>query len=152
MLLFDCDGFKAVNDTLGHGAGDDLLQAVAGLVRARVRATDVCARIGGDEFAVFLPEVGEDDAVVVARALRNAVRGHRVEGGSGITISIGIACVRPGFVDVEQLIRAADEAMYEAKRAGGDRWATWPIGGGSGRAAGDAVARGGATESSSADP
>jgi diguanylate cyclase (GGDEF)-like protein len=152
LLLFDCDGFKAVNDTLGHRAGDDLLQAVAGLVRGRVRATDVCARIGGDEFAIFLPEVGEDDAVVVARAIRDAVRGHQVDGGRGVTISIGIACVRPGFLDVEQLIRAADEAMYEAKRAGGDRWSTRSVGRGGGRAAGDVVARGGAADPSTADP
>ena len=151
LLLFDCDGFKAVNDTLGHRAGDDLLEAVARLVRGRVRATDVCARVGGDEFAIFLPEVGEDDAVVVARAIADAVRAHRVEGGRGITISLGIACVRPGFLDVEELVRAADEAMYDAKRAGGDRTSTRSLGGGSGRASGGAVARDGATDPSTVD-
>jgi diguanylate cyclase (GGDEF)-like protein len=151
LLLFDCDGFKAVNDTLGHRAGDDLLEAVARLVRGRVRATDVCARIGGDEFAIFLPEVDEDDAVVVARAIADAVRGHRVEGGPGITISVGIACVRPGFLDVEELVRAADEAMYEAKRAGGDRSSTRSLVGGSSRASEDAVARDGATDPSKVD-
>jgi diguanylate cyclase (GGDEF)-like protein len=140
-----------VNDTLGRRAGDDLLEAVARLVRGRVHATDVCARIGGDEFAIFLPEADENDAVVVARAIADAVRGHRVEGGRGITISVGIACVRPGFLDVEELVRAADEAMYEAKRAGGDRSSTRSLGGGSGRASGDAVARDGATDPSTVD-
>jgi diguanylate cyclase (GGDEF)-like protein len=125
-LMIDLDSFKSYNDTLGHGAGDELIRQVARALSARLRKSDVLARLGGDEFAVLLPTADEDGARQVAAELLSCVRGDdpAQDGGDhpGMTASIGIAL----FDDArglapEQVMVNADRAMYEAKQAGRDR-------------------------------
>jgi diguanylate cyclase (GGDEF)-like protein/PAS domain S-box-containing protein len=116
VLVLDLDGFKQVNDTLGHVAGDEVLVAVAGALRARVRATDNLARLGGDEFAVILPHVDAEAASSVADVLLQAIRDATP---AGVTASCGIALYgpdAPGATDA--LLAAADRAMYAAKQCG----------------------------------
>ncbi|WP_155858711.1 GGDEF domain-containing protein [Candidatus Blastococcus massiliensis] len=118
VCLVDLDGFKAVNDRAGHGAGDALLQSVASVLGTAVRETDTVARFGGDEFAV-LADVTEDfSSEMLAERLRTAVA--RVGLAVGVTASIGVAEVRAGYGSAD-LLHRADDAMYRAKAAGGDR-------------------------------
>ena len=121
VLFCDLDGFKAVNDSLGHRAGDELLVAVGHRLRSRLRGDDVVARLGGDEFAVLVHDTDRRSALAVADRLRSAftdafpVAGRRVH----VAVSIGVTLAAPGApVDVDALVREADVAMYEAKGAG----------------------------------
>ncbi len=123
LLYLDLDRFKVVNDTLGHAAGDALLQAVAARIRGEVRESDTVARIGGDEFAVILPDIaGREEAQTVARKIiaalappfRLASQGPIAEIGT----SIGIALYPADGLDADALVKAADAAMYGAKQAG----------------------------------
>jgi diguanylate cyclase (GGDEF)-like protein len=124
LLLFDIDGFKAVNDTLGHEAGDRLLEEIARRVGGRMRQSDTFARLGGDEFVVLM-ELAHDnsDAISVAEAVLSAIAEIDLYAVQGLRVSasIGIACsdtevARERIAD--ELLLAADRAMYEAKRAG----------------------------------
>jgi diguanylate cyclase (GGDEF)-like protein/PAS domain S-box-containing protein len=121
LLFLDLDRFKNVNDSLGHEAGDQLLLDVAGRVRACVRAGDVVARQGGDEFLVLLRELKRpEDAGRVARKIIDAV-GRPVQLGEAevqVGVSIGIALLSDASDTLEALLRAADTAMYAAKDAG----------------------------------
>src|SRR5882672_674518 len=128
LLLFDIDGFKAVNDTLGHEAGDRLLQEIAERVGRRVREADTFARVGGDEF-VILMEIAHDrsDAIPVAETVVAEVGEIEMFAGQGLRVgaSVGIACsgsiaARERVAD--ELMVQADRAMYEAKRAGKGRY------------------------------
>jgi diguanylate cyclase (GGDEF)-like protein len=124
VLLIDLDGFKSVNDELGHEAGDDLLRGFAQTLRATVSRTDTVGRLGGDEFAVVLPGVRDaDDAVAVVLRLIDAMRRPLPVQGQSIAAraSIGIALSRPGDTG-RDILHRADQAMYEAKR-GGTGWA-----------------------------
>ena len=124
-LVLDLDCFKLVNDTFGHAAGDRLLARVARVLRERLRATDVVARIGGDEFAILLPRVDAAGATAVARSLVETVRAEALTADAqGVTISIGVIVFDPRSPVVpEGVLAAADIAMYDAKAAGGDAWA-----------------------------
>ena len=124
LLFLDLDGFKAVNDTLGHAAGDDLLVAVAGRLARCVRDGDVVARLGGDEFAVLLTAATAADAARVADRLRAALTEPLAVGGRTVDAqaSIGGAVAEPGDT-VPVLLHRADTAMYDAKRRGGGRYA-----------------------------
>lgn len=121
LLFLDLDGFKAVNDTLGHDAGDELLKSVAARLRRLVRDSDTVARIGGDEFTVILPGIrGEPNAEKLAEKIIAAMAtdfhlGNR-EQGVRVGISIGIALYPADAGDLDALIKAADTAMYDAKR------------------------------------
>jgi diguanylate cyclase (GGDEF)-like protein len=119
FLLLDLDGFKEVNDSLGHSAGDDLLRQVGPRLRGALRGDDVLARLGGDEFAVLLPGTDGVEAQVIAERLRElllqpftvaAVRLH-------VGVSIGISTTPAPVTTVEELLHFADVAMYTAKRA-----------------------------------
>lgn len=124
LLLFDIDHFKQINDTYGHLAGDSVLRQLGALVRQRVRRDDVPSRTGGEEFAVILPEVGRDGALQVAEKLRAAVQSttFRFEGTTiPVTISIGVAEWAPEIADPQELVKLADERLYEAKRTGRNR-------------------------------
>ena len=113
VLVIDLDGFKQVNDTLGHAAGDELLRGVAGCMTGIARAADDAARLGGDEFALLLPLTGRAGAHVVARRLA----GELASLPHGVHASIGVATVEDAPVPtVAELLRWADTAMYEAKR------------------------------------
>jgi diguanylate cyclase (GGDEF)-like protein len=122
VLILDLDGFKQVNDTLGHDAGDQLLRIVAERLNETVRATDTVARFGGDEFAVLLDGADEALAVAVARralaalALPSAVAGRELQ----MAASIGVA-VHAGEGGGDDLVRDADVALYAAKDAGRGR-------------------------------
>jgi diguanylate cyclase (GGDEF)-like protein len=122
VLMLDLDNFKQVNDTLGHPAGDRVIAEIAEVLRARMRATDVVARLGGDEFAVALPRCDLDEAENLADAIATAIRLHTPPGEAAppITASIGIATFGPQSASYDAVLSAADNAMYEAKRAGRD--------------------------------
>ena len=119
VLYIDCDRFKAINDGLGHAAGDELLVAVAERLRDSVRAGDVIARLGGDEFAVLLSPVrGRDDALRLAEKIGEAIRRplHSTTFGPfGATVSIGVALCEDPCTGIDALLAAADGAMYRAK-------------------------------------
>jgi diguanylate cyclase (GGDEF)-like protein/PAS domain S-box-containing protein len=124
LLFLDIDNFKYLNDSLGHQAGDKLLIAIAGLLKERLRETDILARLGGDEFAIILPHADVSLAASVADQIRELVQYHAsVEGNypPGISVSIGIAMF-PGHGDTaETLLSYADLAMYRAKEEGRNR-------------------------------
>ncbi len=120
VLALDLDGFKDVNDAYGHAAGDELLRQIAQRMRHSLREGDVVARLGGDEFAVLQLSVSEREAAVrlAERLIAEVNMPYCIEGRSiGINVSVGIA-LAPECGDGEALLRAADEASYEAKRAG----------------------------------
>ncbi len=124
VLLIDFDGFKRLNDERGHLFGDAVLQQVADRLARLIRPDDLLARYAGDEFAVVLAEIDLGEAVEVAERLRRAVaREPFVHEGTAVslTISIGIAAYPDDGATPDELIRAADDAMYRAKRQGGNR-------------------------------
>jgi diguanylate cyclase (GGDEF)-like protein len=121
VLWIDLDGFKAVNDKLGHAAGDALLQQVAQRLKTRIRDSDTLARIGGDEFAVVMSDVQNSVAVaLVANALVASLNDpfNLPQGVAHISCSIGVALYPEQALTVETLIQCADMAMYTAKHAG----------------------------------
>lgn len=126
VMVIDVDRFKAINDTFGHAIGDETLARLAGLLRGRVRSTDVVGRLGGDEFSVLLPRANEEEAVAVANALCDEVRDRSVVADTGrsisVTISIGVGHFGDGVeLDPKRVLANADAALYEAKEAGRDR-------------------------------
>jgi diguanylate cyclase (GGDEF)-like protein len=124
VLMFDLDGFKKVNDTWGHAAGDQVLRQVGTRARACVRASDTVGRLGGDEFLALLPETTLDGAREVAEKLRTTLR-EPYDLGNGITAnvgaSVGIAVFPQHGTDAEDLQRAADGALYHSMREGKNR-------------------------------
>jgi diguanylate cyclase (GGDEF)-like protein len=127
MLFVDLDGFKGVNDTHGHDAGDELLRQVAGRISGLLRANDFVARIGGDEFVVVIASSGPRDANAIAQRILEAFRSPfqlpdatRV----AVTASIGVSHVAPG-VSASEALRQSDTAMYHAKRSGRDQVAEY---------------------------
>ena len=123
LLLFDIDEFKAVNDTAGHLTGDLVLQSVGATVRQMLRTSDLCCRIGGDEFRVVLPETPTQGAVIVAEKLREKVSRLRTDhsGLPGVSISVGYVTADRGEIDGLALVHKADRALYTAKREGRNR-------------------------------
>jgi diguanylate cyclase (GGDEF)-like protein len=121
LLFLDLDEFKAINDRLGHIAGDKLLVAIAALLRGRLRESDLLARLGGDEFAMILPYTRGDQALALAEQLVEAIRRHPFQAAGQpvpITATIGVALFPEDGLTVDQLLARADAAMYEAKRLG----------------------------------
>lgn len=123
VLLFDLDGFKSVNDTWGHAAGDRVLALVGERVRKCVRASDTVGRLGGDEFLAILPETSLEGASGVAQKLRDSLREpYALDGATAhLSTSVGVSFFPDHGNDPEQLQRAADAALYKAKREGKDR-------------------------------
>jgi diguanylate cyclase (GGDEF)-like protein/PAS domain S-box-containing protein len=119
LLFLDLDGFKQVNDTLGHDAGDELLRQVATRFTGCLRGGDVLARLGGDEFIVLLPGATNDDAAMVARRLQAGLTEPFLLAGGTVTVgaSVGVATSPAGQSTPEDLLREADKAMYQAKVA-----------------------------------
>lgn len=125
VVLADMNGFKQVNDTMGHHAGDQLLVAFGEALRRSALGSDLVARLGGDEFAVVLTDIdGADDASAVMRRIRTAMRGPVPIDGEPVSMraSFGVAVCEPGQLTPEQVIHRADAAMYQAKRTGNDSW------------------------------
>jgi len=126
VVMMDIDRFKVINDNHGHLAGDFVLEEVSRAIRSTVRNVDVAARYGGDEFAVVLPESDVKGAVILADRLRARVAQQRFEFGGldlSVRMSFGVAMHRKGESPTE-VVKAADEALYRAKREGGDRVST----------------------------
>jgi diguanylate cyclase (GGDEF)-like protein len=120
VLFCDVDGLKAVNDRHGHNAGDQLLATVAERIRGAIRATDMAARIGGDEFAVVMEEASLEDAAAIAERIRRSVSAAIILNGVEVTpgISVGGAVLSAGESTLDALLHEADMAMYAAKHAG----------------------------------
>lgn len=121
VVVFDVDRFKQINDNHGHAAGDAVLRALAVRARSVVRESDILGRIGGEEFAIVLPEADLTVALRVAERLRTAVAAMQVEteaGSISCTCSLGVAASATGDDDLETLLGQADRALLQAKRAG----------------------------------
>lgn len=128
VLMMDIDGFKSVNDQLGHGVGNELLKEVANLLRFAVRVGDAPFRFGGDEFVLLLSDADAQGAMVVGSRIQDiystmgqTLRGTAVE----ISLSIGIAVFPADGTTAEGLLERADEALYQAKRSGAGRIARY---------------------------
>ena len=124
LLFVDLDGFKRVNDELGHDRGDALIRAVAERIRSMTRASDVASRVGGDEFTIVIEEYQDEKGIEVFadRLLASLTRPIDLDGVEvSLGASIGVACFARDATGVAGLLRAADLAMYEAKAMGGNR-------------------------------
>lgn len=128
LLMLDVDHFKQFNDSYGHPAGDEVLRQVARVLNDTRRANDVVARYGGEEFAVILVDTAKFTAAKVAERVRERIAGHdyadaviKASKGTNISVSIGVATFPDDGIDAEGLVRAADTALYAAKRAGRNR-------------------------------
>ncbi|MGA8204497.1 MAG: GGDEF domain-containing protein [Woeseiaceae bacterium] len=122
LVMIDVDNFKVFNDRFGHMAGDRALSAVASILRHQFRPRDLLVRYGGDEFAVLLPEIDQAKALTIAERVRESVCGNTGNGNDSLVqipveISMGVAELAAEG-DLTSLLRAADEALYRAKRAG----------------------------------
>lgn len=124
-VYMDLDHFKSINDTLGHEAGDRVLEEFAALLKSHVRADDVVARIGGEEFVILLPALPPHRAMEIARRIRRVVSAYHfsaLPAGDHVTVSIGVATYNhDGLGDMQELLAAADEAAYESKTRGRNR-------------------------------
>ncbi|THB70887.1 MAG: diguanylate cyclase [Desulfovibrio sp.] len=126
LILLDVDRFKAINDTYGHDVGDKVLRRLAHLCGNNMRSIDVVGRIGGEEFAMLMPETALEQAKVVAERLRTSVANHEfsldldTKEVLGLTISLGVAELANGE-NLDDLLKAADHALYQAKKLGRDR-------------------------------
>jgi len=113
LLMLDIDNFKNYNDTQGHQAGDELLKAVAKVFKGSVRGVDIVSRYGGEEFVIILPQADKKAAQIIAERLRVQVGLY-----FPATVSIGIAALPDDASEAEQLIKKADDALYQAKKTG----------------------------------
>ncbi|WP_181049851.1 GGDEF domain-containing protein [Methylobacter tundripaludum] len=124
LILLDLDHFKQVNDSFGHPAGDVVLKAIAEALQKSLRANDLPSRLGGEEFAVLLPDTGLEEAGGLAERLRQTIEAMPIDVGKGqtinVTVSAGVARAIPSL-DKETAIDAADQALYRAKVAGRNR-------------------------------
>ena len=121
LVMVDADHFKRINDTAGHQAGDDVLKRIADEAKALLRSSDTVARLGGEEFVLMLPSTTTGEAMVVAERLRVAVERARIDTAVGqrkATISLGVASLGDANPTLQDLLAAADRALYDAKQAG----------------------------------
>lgn len=124
LVMLDLDHFKEVNDTYGHLAGDSVLKQLASTVRTRIRREDVFARYGGEEFALLLPEINLAGARQLAEKVRKLVERQRFEFDKQVipvTLSVGVSTLEPHHREPSELVRAADEHLFEAKSQGRNR-------------------------------
>ncbi len=124
LILLDVDHFKAVNDTHGHNVGDRALQALAQICLKTIRNVDVLARVGGEEFAVLLPETGLEQACLAAERIRRNLSRTVLKTKDTelrLTISLGVGTVTNETTDFGHLLRTVDAALYAAKRNGRNR-------------------------------
>ena len=121
VAMIDLDGFKEVNDSLGHAMGDLALRQVGHLLAAQARDTDIVARYGGDEFAWLMPGTSVDAALAVADRIRRLVQEMHLEMDLPISLSVGIASCPEDAASMSELIDFADAAMYQSKEAGGNQ-------------------------------
>ncbi len=128
LFYVDLDRFKVINDSAGHAAGDELLRQISIHLKNSLRDTDILARIGGDEFAIILPNCDKDSAVMVAMKIIDAIKSHRFSWEKklyDVGVSIGIAIFKPRSISYEMLMRHADIACYHAKNSGGNTYSIY---------------------------
>jgi diguanylate cyclase (GGDEF)-like protein len=125
LLMIDIDFFKKINDSYGHQAGDAVLQIIAHICQKTVRNVDIVGRLGGEEFAIFLPEAGRAQALDAAERLRLQIAEIEIEQKSGkairVTVSIGVVAVENTEASLAELLERADQALYAAKSTGRNR-------------------------------
>lgn len=127
-ITFDIDRFKTINDTYGHAAGDTVIKTVTDTATEALRQSDLLGRLGGEEFAIVLPDTDAAGAMAVAEKLRHAMAALKFPGSHPpmrVTASFGIATLDPGLDDLDSLLVKADEALYEAKGSGRNRCMAW---------------------------
>jgi diguanylate cyclase (GGDEF)-like protein len=117
MIMFDIDDFKNINDTYGHDTGDYILRSIVGEVKKQIRASDVICRIGGEEFAVILPETTLEHACIVAEKIRSAVAMQEYIGNERVTVSLGVEAFNEGYA-FSNFYKAVDTLLYKSKRNG----------------------------------
>lgn len=118
LVMLDIDCFKSINDNFGHTAGDEAIKSLAGILREEIRGIDTAARYGGEEFALVLPQATTENAFAVAERLRERIAATRITEVGFITSSFGVATFPLHAATREQLVEHADQALYDAKRAG----------------------------------
>ncbi|MCD5361278.1 diguanylate cyclase [Chromobacterium aquaticum] len=122
VLMMDLDHFKSINDRHGHAKGDEVIVHFAQSCRNVLRSTDICGRLGGEEFAAVLPDTKMEDALLAAERLRRAVAEARLPGGEAgplqYTVSIGVAVLRADESDIDEVLIRADRQLYQAKHSG----------------------------------
>jgi diguanylate cyclase (GGDEF)-like protein len=126
LLMLDLDNFKQINDQFGHAIGDEVLKNFASINQAPLRATDIFARLGGEEFAILLPNTSLDGAIEVANRILITIREQGIthtHGTLNYSVSIGIASLTPLETDYEPMLKRADAALYRAKALGRDQFA-----------------------------
>lgn len=130
--MLDIDHFKQVNDRLGHAGGDLLLQRLVTLCRSQLRGRDVLARMGGEEFAILLPDTELTEAAQIAERIRHLVASEAAlpnipcvdadrRPTAAVTVSLGCAMIIDSTTGIDALLKAADAALYQAKRGGRDQ-------------------------------
>jgi diguanylate cyclase (GGDEF)-like protein len=128
LLMIDVDHFKSINDTWGHAAGDEVLLRVAQIIRNMLRDTDIAARVGGEEFAVVLVETAAEQAWQIAQRIGRTIENALIASQAGVqikaTVSIGLTGLNQRPVGLDNLLREADQALYDAKQAGRNRVVT----------------------------
>ena len=120
LIMFDIDDFKRINDTFGHHVGDDVLIHVAKLIGERIRASEILARWGGEEFIILLPQSNVENAVHLAGELRERMQAHAFPGAGTVTASFGVTRFSVGD-SMDSLLQRADAAVYRAKANGRNR-------------------------------
>jgi diguanylate cyclase (GGDEF)-like protein len=118
VLVLDIDHFKQVNDTFGHQTGDRVLRQVTSVIQNNIRTSDTCARFGGEEFIVLLPQVSQPVALLIAERIRKRVT---METDPSVTISIGISSLHSSEASIDELVKRADGALYYSKENGRNR-------------------------------
>jgi len=124
LLMIDIDRFKSVNDTYGHDVGDEVIKSVAEILQQHKRTSDFSGRLGGEEFALLLPEATLDNAIAAAERFRELVADHVITAAGHripVTVSIGASIGRTEMAGIGELLKEADIALYEAKRSGRNR-------------------------------
>jgi hemerythrin len=120
-MMVDADGFKQINDNYGHDAGDEVLRQLSKNLRFSMRTDDIVCRLGGDEFLIICPQTSQEGALNAAEFMRQTVATLRIQAEKGVwkgSVSIGVASRSPDMQGPEDLIKAADEGVYIAKRNG----------------------------------
>ncbi len=124
LLILDIDHFKRVNDTYGHAVGDETLKHLAVAIKKLLRRVEIPGRLGGEEFGIILPNTGRDEALIVAERLREHIENSPVRVGENViffTVSIGLTDNSTGEKNVDEMLKDADRALYDAKTAGRNR-------------------------------
>jgi diguanylate cyclase (GGDEF)-like protein len=128
VIVFDLDFFKLTNDTFGHATGDKVLREAVAICARHLRSSDVIGRLGGEEFAIALPNTDQAGAVETAEKLRRAIETNEIKLSANsikATASFGVACLHAAARDIETLLDLADRALYQSKTEGRNRVSAW---------------------------